>query len=70
MNGDLCMSDKFNQLEYTKEYQKTHYDEIKFRSRKEKMIKSRLETLCISTGKTKNELIEMAIEKLLQDNNL
>lgn len=64
------MTDKFNQAEYAKSYNKTHYDEIKFRSKKDKMLKSRLETLCISTGKTKNELIEIAVEKLLQDNDL
>lgn len=64
------MLDKFNQAEYAKEYNKTHYDEIKFRSKRDKMIKSRLEILCISTGKSKNELIEIAIEKLLQDNDL
>lgn len=64
------MLDKFNQIEYNKQYNKTHYEEIKFRPRKDKMIKSRLETLSISTNISKNELIEMAVEKLLQDNDL
>lgn len=64
------MYDKFDKAQYDKEYQRGHYDTIMLRLKKDDMLKSRLETLAISTNKSKNQLIIEAIERLLQDNNL
>lgn len=58
------------ELEYIQKYQTEHYDKITIKAEKDKMIKSRLETLSISTKKSKNQLILQAIEKLLEDNDL
>ena len=62
--------DKFNQSKYDMQYKKDHYERINLLLPKDKMLKSRLETLAISTNKSKNQLIIEAIEKLLQDNDL
>lgn len=61
---------KKKQIEYIANYQKEHYDVFHVKTNIDKQLKSRLETLCISTGKSKNQLITEAIEKLLEDNNL
>lgn len=64
------MSDKFNKVNYNNAYNKDSYDRITVLAKKADCIKSRLETLAISTNKSKNQLIIEAIEKLLQDNDL
>ena len=61
---------KFDKKQYNETYDKANYDIISFKTKKSDMLKSRLETLCISTNKTKSQLIIEAIEKLLQDNDL
>ena len=68
--GVLCMPDKFNKVEYNNTYNKDTYDRITVLVKKADCIKSRLETLAISTNKSKNQLITEAIERLLQDNYL
>ena len=64
------MPDKFNKVEYNNTYNKDTYDRITVLVKKADCIKSRLETLAISTNKSKNQLITEAIERLLQDNYL
>ena len=69
--GVIVVNDaKKKQIEYIANYQKEHYDVFHVKTHVNKQIKSRLEILCISTGKSKNQLITEAIEKLLQDNDL
>lgn len=58
------------ELDYIQKYQNEHYDKITIKAEKDKMLKNRLETLSMSTGKSKNMLIVEAIEKLLLDNDL
>ena len=64
------MIDKFDKAKYDKEFHKSYYDRITVNVSKDSMLKSRLETLAISTNKSKDQLIIEAIERLLQDNDL
>ena len=68
--GTLSQNAQKHKAEYDQKYHKDHYEKITIAVDKDKMIKSRLETLSISTKKSKNQLILQAIEKLLEDNDL
>lgn len=66
----MAYTNKEDAIKYDTMYKNKHYDRITILATKDSMLKSRLETLAISTNKSKNQLIIMAIEKLLQDNDL
>lgn len=64
------MPNKKSKVEYDTRYIKEHYDSLLVKVKKDSMIKSRLETLSISTNKSKNQLIIEAIEAYLQREGL
>lgn len=67
--GALSEKAQKHKTEYDQKYHKDHYEKITIAVDKDKMLKSRLETLSISTKKSVNQLIIMAIEKLLDYND-
>lgn len=63
--SNLSISAKKHKTEHNNQYNKANYDRITIQLKKADMLYSRLESLCILTGKTENVLIVNAIEMLL-----
>ena len=60
---------KYEKIEYNNEYNKTHYQQIKFLAPIEKQFNERLKVLSIGTNKSKNQLLIEAVEMLLEKYN-